>query len=110
MAQLVVGSPGRDTLTGGDLDDTLVAAAGRMTMTGGAGADTFEFDLGHLAGKHNTAVITDFDPKQDKLQFSNDVHVTKSSDHHGGTLLQVGSETIDLLGVKPHEMHLHEWG
>src|SRR6476661_3265228 len=65
MAQLVVGSPGRDTLTGGDLDDTLVAAAGRMTMTGGAGADTFEFDLGVLAGKHNTAVITDFDPKQD---------------------------------------------
>ena len=110
MAQLVVGSPGRDVLTGGDLDDTLVAARGRMTMTGGDGADTFVFDLGNLAGKHNTAVITDFDPKQDKLQFSSDVHVTKSSDHHGGTLLLVGSEIIDVLGVKPYEMHHHEWG
>ena len=27
MAQLVIGSPGKDTLTGGSLDDTLVAAA-----------------------------------------------------------------------------------
>ena len=41
MAQLVVGSPGKDTLTGGSLNDTLVAARGHMTMTGGDGADTF---------------------------------------------------------------------
>ena len=27
MAQLVIGSPGKDTLTGGSLNDTLVAAA-----------------------------------------------------------------------------------
>lgn len=36
MAQLVIGSPGKDTLTGGSLNDTLVAASGHMTMTGGA--------------------------------------------------------------------------
>jgi peroxidase len=60
MAQLVVGSPGKDTLTGGDLNDTLVAARGHMTMTGGDGADTFVFNLDYLKGKHNTATITDF--------------------------------------------------
>jgi peroxidase len=109
MAQLVVGSPGKDTLTGGRLDDTLVAARGQMTMTGGAGADTYVFNLDALKGKHNTATITDFDPKVDKLQYSNDVHVEKSSDHHGGTLLQVGTETIDLLGVKPNEYHHRDW-
>jgi peroxidase len=109
MAQLVVGSPGKDTLTGGDLDDTLVAARGYITMTGGSGADTFVFDLGSLSGRHNTAVITDFDPKVDKLQLLNDVYVEKSSDHHGGTLLQVGGETIDLLGVKPNELHHRDW-
>jgi peroxidase len=109
MAQLVVGSPGKDTLTGGSLDDTLVAARGQMTMTGGAGADTYVFNLDALKGKHNTATITDFDPKVDKLQYSNDVHVEKSSDHHGGTLLQVGTETIDLLGVKPNEYHHRDW-
>src|SRR4029078_7826189 len=43
MAQLVGGSVGEDNLTGGDLDDTLVAARGHMTMTGGDGADTFVF-------------------------------------------------------------------
>jgi peroxidase len=104
MAQLVVGSPGTDTLTGGGLDDTLVAARGHMTMTGGDGADTFVFNLDNLKGQHNTATITDFDPKVDKLQFSENVHVQKSSDHHGGTLLQVGTESIDLLGVKPNEL------
>jgi peroxidase len=109
MAQLVVGSRGRDTLTGGVLDDTLIAARGHMTMTGGDGADTFVFDLHTLKGKHNTATITDFDPKVDKLQFSYNAQVEKSSDHHGGTLLQVGGETIDLLRVKPNEVHPHDW-
>src|SRR5215216_6531784 len=109
MAQLVVGSPGKDTLTGGDLDDTLVAAGGHMTMTGGDGADTFVLNVDNLKGKHNTATITDFDPKVDKLQLLNDVYVEKSSDQHGGTLLQVGTETIDVLGVKPNELHHRDW-
>src|SRR3954447_9302903 len=109
MPRLVVGSRGRDTLLGENLDDTLVAARGHMTMTGGDGPDTFVFDLQSLKGKHNTATITDFDPKVDKLQFSYDGHIEKSSDHHGGTLLQVGGETIDLLRVKPNEVHPHDW-
>jgi len=109
MAQLVVGSAGKDTLTGGNLDDTLVAARGHMTMTGGEGADTFVFNLDDIKGRHNTATITDFDPGVDKLQLTADALVRKSSDHHGGTLLQVGSETIDLLGVKPHELHHRDW-
>jgi peroxidase len=67
------------------------------------------FNLDTLKGKNNTATITDFDPKVDKLQYSNGVHVEKSSDHHGGTLLQVGTETIDLLGVKPNEYHHRDW-
>jgi peroxidase len=100
MAQLVVGSAGKDTLTGWDLDDTLVAARGHMTMTGGDGADTFVFNLDNLKGKHNTATITDFDPKVDKLQLLNDVYVKISSDHHGGTLLHVGTENHRLAGRK----------
>ena len=109
MAQLVVGSAGKDTLTGGNLDDTLVAARGHMTMTGGDGADTFVFNLDDIKGRHNTAIITDFDPGVDKLQLTADAFVRKSSDHHGGTLLQVGNETIDLLGVKPYELHHRDW-
>ena len=50
MAQLVVGSAGKDTLTGGDPDDTLVAASGHMTMTGGDGADTFVINLDDIKG------------------------------------------------------------
>ena len=109
MAQLVIGSAGKDTLTGGELDDTLVAARGRMTMTGGDGADTFVINLDQIKGRHNTAVITDFEPGVDKLQFGTDAHVRKSSDHHGGTLLQVGNETIGLQGVRPNELHHFDW-
>jgi peroxidase len=109
MAQLVVGSKGRDTLTAGDLNDTLVAARGHMTMTGGGGADTFVFNLDYLKGRHSTATITDFDPKVDKLQILSDEYVRVSSDHHGGTLLQVGNDTIDLLDVKPNELHHRGW-
>jgi peroxidase len=109
QAQLVIGSPGKDTLTGGALNDTLVAARGHQTLTGGDGADIFAFNLDDIKGRHNTATITDFDPKEDKLQFSDHVHVQRLSDHHGGTLLIAGNETIDLLGVKPQELHPHDW-
>ena len=109
MAQLVVGSAGKDTPTGGEMDDTLVAARGHMTMTGGDGADTYVINLDQIKGRHNTVVITDFDPGVDKLQFGTDAHVRKSSDHHGGTLLQVGNETIDLQGVRPNELHHFDW-
>ena len=83
-----------------------------MTMTGGAGADTFVFDLGNLTGRHNTAVVTDYDPKVDKLQLpTNDgfAAVRVSTDHHGGTLLHLDHETIDLLGVNPNQLHHHDW-
>ena len=109
MAQLVIGSKGHDTLTAGDLNDTLVAARGHMTMTGGDGSDTFVFNLEYLKGRHSTATITDFDPKVDKLQLLTDQYVKISSDHHGGTLLQVGDDTIDLLDVKPNELHHRDW-
>ena len=109
QAQLVVGSPGKDILTGGPLNDTLVAAPGHQTLTGGGGADIFEFNLDNLKGRDNTVTITDYDPKMDKLQFSNDPHVQRLSDDHGGTLLVVGNETIDLLGVKPNALHPHDW-
>ena len=61
----------------------------------------------NLKGKHNTAVITDYDSKVDQLQLLNDTFVAISSDHHGGTFLHVGNETIDLLGVRSKE--LHDW-
>ena len=119
QAQLVIGSKGNDTLTGGQLADTLVAASGHMTMTGGAGADTFVFDIdqrspGNGWQRHqnhgenlNTATVTDFTPGQDKLQFDATIRqVHLASDHHGGTLVDVGNEQVDLVGVQQNEVNL----
>lgn len=107
MAQLVVGSPGKDTLTGGDLDDTLVAARGRMTMTGNEGADTFVIGQGRI-----NATITDFTVGVDKLQFDNagklgsrDVHVRQD---HGNTVVTVGDDQVVLQGVNLHQSHPHD--
>jgi peroxidase len=107
MAQLVVGSPGKDTLTGGDLNDTLVAASGQMTMTGGDGADTFVIGKGHI-----NATITDFTLGVDKLQFDN---AGKSGNHnvqvrqeHGNVVLTVGDDHVVLQGVNLHQLHPHD--
>jgi hypothetical protein len=37
------------------------------------------------------------------MQYSGDLNVYRSSDHQGGTVLHVGSATINLLGVSPDE-------
>ena len=113
QAQLVIGSPGNDTLTGGPMDDTLVAASGNQTMTGGGGADTFVMNglnFDNMGSGQNTATITDFDPLVDTLQYTGEVNVHRSSDHHGGTLLHFGSETINLPGVSPQEALLINGG
>ena len=107
MAQLVVGSPGKDTLTGGGLDDTLVAARGHMTMTGGDGADTFVIGQGRI-----NATITDFKLGVDKLEFENagkldDRHVQVRQDH-GNVVLTVGDDHVVLQGVNLHQLHPHD--
>jgi peroxidase len=109
MAQLVIGSPGKDTLTGGGLNDTLVAARGRMTMTGGDGADTFVIGQGRI-----NATITDFTMGVDKLHFDGagkldyrNVHIWQE---HGNTVVAVGDDQVVLNGVNAHQIHPHELG
>src|SRR5262245_49318450 len=106
MAQLVVGSPGRDTLTGGDLNDTLVAARGRMTMTGGDGADTFVIGEGRIR-----ATITDYTPGVDKLEFNDaskfDQRNVQIRQEHGNTVVSVGNDQVVLTGVNSHQLNAH---
>jgi peroxidase len=107
MAQLVVGSPGKDTLTGGDLNDTLVAARGHMTMTGGDGADTFVIGQGRI-----NATITDFQLGVDKLNFENagklDYRHVQVRQDHGNVVVTVGDDHVVLQGVNLHQLHPHD--
>src|SRR5690348_1492386 len=107
QAQLVVGSAGKDTLTGGSLNDTLVAASGQTTMTGGAGADLFDF------GKGGTnATITDFQVGVGKLQFENagkyDLRNAQVRQDHGSVVVTVGDGHVVLQGVNLHQLHPHD--
>jgi peroxidase len=107
QAQLVVGSAGKDTLTGGSLNDTLVAASGQMTMTGGAGADRFVFGAGPT-----NATITDFQVGVDKLQFENagklDYRHVQVRQDHGNVVVTVGDDHVVLQGVNLHQLHPHD--
>jgi len=107
MAQLVVGSPGKDNLTGGDLNDTLVAARGHMTMTGGDGADTFVIGQGRI-----NATITDFQLGVDKLNFENagklDYRHVQVRQDHGNVVVAVGDDHVVLQGVNLHQLHPHD--
>jgi len=105
--QLVIGSNGPDTLVGGPKNDILVAGTGQQTMTGKGGADTFVFGNGPT-----NALITDFKPGVDHLQFDNagslslrDVSIKFQG---GNTILDVGHDHIVLAGVNPHQLNLND--
>jgi Ca2+-binding RTX toxin-like protein len=106
MAQLVIGSRGKDTLTGGNLDDTLVAAAGKQTMTGMDGADTFVIGEGRIR-----ATITDFTPGEDKLEFSDASKYDQRHVHirhdHGNTVVSVGNDQVVLTGINSLQLDPH---
>ena len=102
--QLVVGSPGVDTLLGGPQGDVLAAATGGLqTMTGFEGADQF------VLPKGVSAVITDFTPGTNSFKFEDLGHVNFRDFHvrvdHGNTVIQVEDDHIVLLGVSPSQLH-----
>lgn len=67
----LTGGLGRDTLDGGSGNDRLVDGPGRDWMKGGAGRDTFVLAPVHqMATGTARDVILDFNPAQDRLDFS----------------------------------------
>lgn len=60
---------GADFLNGGDGDDVLVLGSGDIA-TGGAGSDTFV--LGPWIDPDDPAILTDFDPAEDRLSIAYD--------------------------------------
>jgi len=106
--QLVIGSNGTDMLIGGPKNDVLVAGTGQQTMTGMAGADTFVFGSGPT-----NALITDFKPGVDHLEFDNAANLTirdvSIKFDHGNTVLDVGNDHVVLVGVTPFQMSSHDY-
>ncbi len=98
--QLVIGTDGMDALVGGAADDILYAGRGSQLMTGGAGADRF------VVGAGTEAIITDFTPGEDRLEFAGDVSIrdVRLWSHDAGTLLQVGGVRIGLVGIQSWEL------
>jgi peroxidase len=105
--QLVIGSNGTDTLVGGPQGDFLFAGTGRQTLTGLEGADHFVFGQGATR-----ATITDFEPGVDMLEFEDgnlDWHDVRISSAHGNALVSVGNDQIELIGVRPYELHRYDF-
>jgi len=99
--QLVMGKPTDGaSVIGGPADDTIVAGLGKnQTLTGGGGHNVFVFSY-----PNETATITDFNPKMDKVEFhmaSGDFNVTSADGH---AVLNYRDERINLLGVTPDQL------
>lgn len=61
--QEIQGTRSRDSLTGGNGDDTIIGFEGRDTLTGGGGSDRFVYgSLLHVGDR-----ITDFEPGSDRI-------------------------------------------
>ncbi len=99
--QLIIGSDGNDTLSGGIAGDILVAGSGHQLLTGGGGRDTFVID-----GPGTFATITDFRPGDDQLQFENlgGGRNLRLRVQDGDTIIDIGGSHIVLVGVMPHQI------
>ena len=97
--QLIIGTPARDNIQGGQADDTLVVSGNVQNVTGGGGNDTFVFDF----GRSTTTVVHDFHAGDlleihgvDPTTNFSAVHV---SSNPSMTLVDIGQDHIKLLGV-----------
>lgn len=110
----LVGGNGDDTLEGGDGNDKIVGGDGSDVMIGGAGADTFvytdhwqsQYIASPRDGQFDRDTITDFNPVEDKLDFSqvSNGAVTSYSqvsyeEDSSGTLVH-----IDIPGLESNDM------
>lgn len=69
------GRGGNDVLRGGTGDDTLNGGLGADTLDGGEGSDTFRF-----VDAFGQDVVRDYDPDDDRLEFSEIAGVTSADD------------------------------
>jgi hypothetical protein len=79
------------------------------------GASSSAVTMGQCGGIKGAtrATITDFEPGVDKLEFKHarslDWHDVHISSVRGGTLVSVGDDKIELIGVRPYELHKHDF-
>jgi hypothetical protein len=82
-ANVIAGTPNRDTLTGTPGNDLITGYAGADTLKGGQGRDQFIYTNFRDAGD----IITDFEPGQDKLVFT---QLLRSLSYNGANAIADG--------------------
>ena len=105
----LVAGHGQEMMIGGAGSTLMVAGAGDDTMIGGSGHDTFEFNS--HGGQNVVMGFHDGDMLSIERNI-NGLHITDASDvaqHvqdvHGSAVIQLGNETITLVGVKAEDIH-----
>ncbi|WP_218653202.1 putative Ig domain-containing protein [Nostoc sp. TCL26-01] len=107
----IVGTSGRDVLTGTALSDRIIAGAGADLITGGLGADTFVYQNIRDAGD----TIKDFELRQDVIDVSQvlsgfgyqgfnpiaDGYI-QFSNYTGGTVVLLDSDGKGSLAARPY--------
>ncbi|MGZ5873049.1 MAG: beta strand repeat-containing protein, partial [Bradyrhizobium sp.] len=103
LAGLVMNDPGPAA------SSTIVATAPNQTLTGVAPSDNFAFNFAGVGH----AIVTDFHPATDALQFSNPIFANAQAvfnathdDGHGNSIIAIDAhDTITLAGVLKAQLH-----
>lgn len=107
----IVGTAGRDVLTGTPLRDRIIAGVGADLITGGLGADTFVYQSIRDAGD----IIKDFELRLDVIDLSQVLNgfgyqglnpiadgYIKFSSYTGGTIILIDSDGKGSLSPRPY--------
>jgi len=83
---ILKGGSASDTLLGGDGNDQLLSGSGNNKMVGGHGADLFL-----ISGTGGAQLITDFNPREDRIRISTDLGPASFADL---TMVQDGKDVL----------------
>ena len=103
-SDVILTGGGNDTVTSGAGNDKIDASTGNDTLKGGKGKDVFKF-----AADFGKDVIRDYKPNKDKILFEDVVDSYRDlkgdiCKYKGGTLIEVGDDSIFLSKVKPAKL------
>ena len=105
----LVAGAGHELMIGGSGSSLMVAGTGDDTMIGGSGHDTFEFNSNGgqnvVMGFHSGDVLS-IEHNINGLNIASAADVAQHvQDVHGSAVIQLGNETITLIGIKAEDIH-----
>lgn len=94
---VLMGTAGRDRLTGTDAGEILIGGDNNDRLTGGGGSDTFVFGADAGDGNRDRDIITDFDVLEDALVLEDGASIRRVIERNGDLILQLDGDRDSIV-------------